>query len=148
YARFYGDKLLYFGLGVLESGSFLVIAFLLRDFYRAGVVNQDLQISRVFRFFLLLIVLFILTDIVKYFQYEYEPTRKRLVKSFFPWQILRLLAIGVCLLGWFGDRLLAARLLLGFVVIFTLMVCVRDFLASAVVEKKKPADPPQRAASA
>lgn len=126
-AQFYGSTLVYFGIGVAESGTFYGIAYLLRDFFRPRVENDGLQLNRVFISFFVLILLFLLADIVKLIAYRKDaPTKEKLVKGIWPWQVLRLCGVGSCIYGFLGHQpKIAADILLALVVIFTVSVCVK-----------------------
>lgn len=139
-AAFYGDNLLYFLFGVLESGTFYVVAFLLRDFLESRVDNYASQLRRVFICFLVLIFLFIATDLMKLFEY------KRLAKGWF-WQLLRVCGLVTCAYGSCGhEPWIAASILLALVVLYTILVII-DAIRKKLSDKP-PATPQEARARA
>lgn len=125
---FYGDNLGYFLFGVLESGTIYAIAFLLREFFDSRVVDYGTQLRHVFICFVVLILLFIATDLMKLKEYRGFVAR---------WysQVLRGCGIAVCAYGlcWHEPRI-AARLLLLLVLVYTILECVES-----IRKRQKPA---------
>ena len=120
-AAFYGNKLGYFAMGVLEAGFFYAIAFFLKDFYLLwpDAAKYNLQVERVFFLFIGLIVVFMIVDPVKYAHYGQKngETKKKLRKR----EVLRGVGVLLCLLGGFGPYpRLAACLFFLLVIAYTI----------------------------